>query len=162
MAKTTKTRARKTQTAQAVDAQIKSETINDPVTGAEVHPDDVRPWSFNTLKAKLMGFELSEGQRSVLSWIGAILTYGATYYVGMSVTLWLANLALVFTGSVFLTFMIWFVGYVVSVVMAFYASLQAKVAIKNFSAEGMIESMNAAPGKIAGWFGRVRTAAQAV
>lgn len=164
MAKTTRStpRTAKTAAAKAVDATIKSETIKDPVTGQDVHPEDVRPWSYDTLKAKLAAFEMPTWTRTVLAWVGGILTWGCTYYIGMSFVMTLANIALFLTGSGLLTFLIILLGYIATQIAGLYSGFRVHGFITNFDGHKAADAMAAVPGKITGWFSRVKTAAQAV
>jgi hypothetical protein len=57
---------------------------------------------------------LSANKRRIIALVGNVLTIGAGLYVGMTVTVIMTNAAFVLTGSAFIAWMVYFIGYLLT------------------------------------------------
>lgn len=91
-------------------------TSKKTVLGAAAREKKTILGSAPDVKAILDQFELPSPQRVVISLISSLFVTGASIYVGIGVSTVLATAAMAFTASAFLTFMIFFIGYMLALI----------------------------------------------
>ena len=99
-------------------------------------------------------------KRNAIGLLANIVVVGAGLYVGMSIVTLLTNAAFVLTGSAFIAWMIYFVGYM----FTWLAALGAGFLVQNMIIEGgaakiVAAKFDSAKSRASGWFSAIKLGA---
>lgn len=120
--------------------------------GAQQHNEEVHA-SHSTIDDILSSFGLPSRQRAIIAFVANLLVSGTSIYLGMQLTAYMALGAAVLTGSAFLTFMVLFIGYTISI----FAGVILGGKVQAFILDGSIDrTYESAKTKVTGWFGKAK------
>jgi hypothetical protein len=146
-------RGAKTQTAQAAEQVAGPEIVTDE-NGEAVQPNDKRVWTYGAMKAKIAGISMPANLKPIVGFLANLVTVGSTYYLGMMVVGTLATIVLSSTGSMFLAWLVAFIGIVITLMFALWSGAKVQSWIMNDSYRSVLE----APGKLTSWLSRAKQA----
>lgn len=152
---TTKTAAINNAATQPKARKTKVAAAASKVSGAQ--PEDTRIWGFTAAKEAIANITMPSWMKTVLGFTAFLVTFGCTYYVGITFTVALATLVAQLTLSMFLVWMTLFLGQVISILLSLYSAAKAQ----QFIVEDGYKTILAAPAKIMSWLGRAKAAVNA-
>lgn len=147
--------APKASTVQAKAPRAKRTVHAEPITDEAVATTTWRD-SFAEL-----GIKVPTDTRVLISMVVGFVTSFTTSYYGCSVAVWLANAALVYSGSAFLSLLVLVLGCIVAMVGAFRIGMAAGKFVLGFdmadvksTAEAVTDAARSKVSVISGWFKR--------
>lgn len=113
-----------------------------------------------TIDMEASFFELPSWQRGLISVIAGAIVAGAGIYVGMTIVTLLTNAALAFTASTFIAWIIYFVGYILTMLGSVLAGLYVQHMVLEGGAAKMVsDKVNGAASRMGAWFSAIKTGA---
>lgn len=103
-------------------------TVVQPAEQVTAEPPKTTRFAALQQEFEELGIKLPSSTRTLISLVATFLTSFTTSYIGFSVVAWLSTAALVYSGSAFLGLLVLVVGYIVTGLVVFKASL----AVGNF------------------------------
>lgn len=117
--------------------------------------EDVTPKSeaFFDFKSLLGQFELPSGKRVIVSLVAAVVIAGCASYLGMSLVSYLVVGAALLTGSAFITFMVAFLGYALTIIASMVIGGKVQAFILSGDIDRCYQNVS---NRVSGWFGSAK------
>lgn len=109
--------------------------------------------SHSTMREFADALGLPSAKRGIIALVAMLLISGGVTYLGMQLTAYMALGAAVLTGSAFITFMVLFIGYALSILVATILGGKMQTFILDGSIDRTYES---AKTRVTGWFGKAK------
>ncbi len=150
-ATTTRTRATAAKTA-ATKAEQTVRRAKAPGTKTKIAQATEKLTARQAITDKLSNMHMPKGTKIVLSFVANLITIGASYYVGATVTVALATMVAGLTSSFFLVWMTLFIGQVLSLIGALIMGAKVQFWILNDSYKAVLAAPSKVTSKVSGWF----------